>query len=375
MRQKQVLLAIERYREPLHKAFMAYARESGWQVRVAIHWLPRNWYGDGVASDFFEAEQLSVLRGGWESRPLVTRTTLQGPLARQVFNDAEAAARLAVAYLRGKGFRDLGVVSCGTWKSQPSSYLERIAAEQGVCLHWPARRLGILGQDFAGALKAVAAFLRGLPQPCAVFSDYLEHADIVSRACREEGIEVPQQLALICASEDPLVCECFSPTLTTVAGSDRQVGLEMARLLDRLMAGEQVPPNPVLVQPEGVVERESTNILAVRHLPTARAVRYAIAHCDSPIGIRHMARAAGMGETALRRRFRTHLGMSPHAFLRTVRMDRARRLLLDTDDTLAAIASRTGYSSAITFSLAFKQTHGQTPGAYRSEHTPTGAHD
>lgn len=57
--------------------------------------------------------------------------------------------------------------------------------------------------------------------------------------------------------------------------------------------------------------------------------------------------------------------MSPSAYIKSIRMGVARRLLKDTQLSLADIARRTGFHSVKYFSAAFKDSFGMMPSEYR----------
>ena len=58
-------------------------------------------------------------------------------------------------------------------------------------------------------------------------------------------------------------------------------------------------------------------------------------------------------------------GLSPIAMLRRIRMDRAKALLGETHMTLEQVAAEVGYTSAFSFSNAFRQETGSRPGQFR----------
>ena len=61
------------------------------------------------------------------------------------------------------------------------------------------------------------------------------------------------------------------------------------------------------------------------------------------------------------------LGVPPIQYLTQWRMQRAARLLIETRDTVAAIALDVGYDSEAAFVRAFKRLVGKPPGAWRRE--------
>jgi len=80
-----------------------------------------------------------------------------------------------------------------------------------------------------------------------------------------------------------------------------------------------------------------------------------------------LAREVGMSYSQFRQLFKKHFGDSPGKYLRKVRIQRARDLLLISSASLQEIADATGFSSVYYFSKAFKDEIGRPPGTYRRE--------
>lgn len=92
-------------------------------------------------------------------------------------------------------------------------------------------------------------------------------------------------------------------------------------------------------------------------------------------GVDSLATRLGVGARHLGRLFQEHLGASPMQVARTLRVQRARRLLTDTDLTLAVIASRAGFPSARRMAAAFVALYGRPPSQMRrSRSTGTSPH-
>ena len=83
-----------------------------------------------------------------------------------------------------------------------------------------------------------------------------------------------------------------------------RIGYEAARLLDRLMDGAAPPPEPILLPPEGVVTRESTDFFAVDDELVGAAMAFIAANSHLRIGPDDVARAARAETRTLQLRFR-----------------------------------------------------------------------
>ncbi len=93
----------------------------------------------------------------------------------------------------------------------------------------------------------------------------------------------------------------------------------------------------------------------------AQAIRMMEAHVDEPLTIAAIARRIGVTARAMEMVFRKSIGETPGAYYLRLRLNAARRLVLDTRVAMADIAARTGFSSAAAFSRAFSKAFGEAP--------------
>jgi AraC-like DNA-binding protein len=101
----------------------------------------------------------------------------------------------------------------------------------------------------------------------------------------------------------------------------------------------------------------------LRPRPVHRAVEHVHAHFAEPLTVTDLAAAAGSSVRRLQEAFDAHLGISPMAYLRQVRLDEARRLLAagGTGVTDAAIAC--GFGHLGRFAAAYRERFGELPSA------------
>lgn len=78
-----------------------------------------------------------------------------------------------------------------------------------------------------------------------------------------------------------------------------------------------------------------------------------------------LAELGGVSRSALTRRFRSAVGLSPMSYVTRWRLALGADLLRTTDATVAAIANRTGYANPFSFSAAFKRRNGVSPREFR----------
>jgi len=108
-----------------------------------------------------------------------------------------------------------------------------------------------------------------LKKPCAILAGNDRYAWHAIDACREVGIRVPEDVAILGVDNDVLLAEMVRPTLSSVMPDALSIGYVAAELLAELMKGKPAPAAPVLLPPEGVVTRHSTDVLAMDDRPPA----------------------------------------------------------------------------------------------------------
>ncbi len=211
---------------------------------------------------------------------------------------------------------------------------------QGLSDHNVILPLGLL-HAVAGTEPGAAAPLRFLsPRP-------------VSPAARAQWTAVTRYVDDLLANPDA----ALSPLVVTGA----------ARLL--AATALTVFPNTVFpgttLEPDPGDRRDASAATVRRATATVRrATAFIDAHPDRDITVVDIAAAACVTVRALQMAFRRELDTTPMAYLRTVRLARAHRELLDLgpgQETVTAVAYRWGFSSASRFSAYYRETYGVNP--------------
>ena len=175
----------------------------------------------------------------------------------------------------------------------------------------------------------------------------------------------PKQVAVLGVDNDPLLCELADPPLSSIICNTRRTGFEAASLLDRMMSGERIGATPILVQPQGIRTRQSTDILAINDPEIASALRYIRENALLGINVSDVLRQIPLSRRVLENRFRKELGRTPHEEITRLKLERVKELLVATDFSLADIAQRTGFEHIEYLSVFFRKSTGMPPGQYR----------
>jgi len=132
------------------------------------------------------------------------------------------------------------------------------------------------------------------------------------------------------------------------------------------MAGAAPPAQDVLIAPDGIMARQSTDTVAVEDHHVAAAVHFIHDHMALRYGIDEVVRASGISRRQLELRFRRALGCTPHEYVCRARVDRAKQLLDHGGRMkMRQVAALCGFPSAERFRLIFRRATGSTPMEYR----------
>ncbi|MEM9695441.1 MAG: AraC family transcriptional regulator [Myxococcota bacterium] len=96
-----------------------------------------------------------------------------------------------------------------------------------------------------------------------------------------------------------------------------------------------------------------------------RVVEYVAAHLADNITVEQLAKVVAMSPSHFARTFKRTVGQSPHRFVMSYRVERAKAMLDDDTLALAEVAHRCGFADQAHFSRTFKRFEGQSPSAYR----------
>ena len=292
-----------------------------------------------------------------------------------VETDEKAVSRFAFEHLAERGFRHFAY--CGfagvVYSQRRLEAFTQLVSQAGHQCHaysgqWRDGRGSQKYREGHGLLyeEDLIKWVRSLPRPVGIMACSDLRGQQLLNACRESGVAVPDEVAVIGVDNDRLLCELSDPPLSSVEPDTPRIGFEAAALLDRLMRGGPAPEAPLFLQPKGVVIRQSTDVLAIEDHDVALAVRFIRENACRGITVEDVMRRVPLTQAVLRGRFEKYLGHSPKAEIVRCRLARVKQLLAETDLSLEAIARQTAFEHPEYLSALFKQKTGQTPGQFRT---------
>jgi LacI family transcriptional regulator len=371
------------YGRNLLRGIAAYARAHGpWsfyhEERAVRDPAPRGlaaWGAVGILARLETERQIQQVRSlGLPTVDLFGLHRL--PKIPLVEPDQEAIALLAIEHFRQRGLTDLAY--CGFPGLFFSDARERFFASHvtnlGLKPHIfaappvPQRMdISVVEARSVQQVDRLAAWLRNLPKPTGVMACNDMRALEVMGVCAHIGIRIPGEIALLGVDNDEVQCELAEPPLTSIDPAAEQIGYRAAAILDGMLSGRAPPSQIVRLPPARIVERRSTDMLAVADPDVAAALHYIRGPSLKNLKVDDVARHVALSRSTLERRFRTHGIPSPAEEIARTRIERMKDLLRTTDLRLTGIAERLGFDHLETMCRLFKRHTGQTPGAYRRQ--------
>jgi LacI family transcriptional regulator len=211
----------------------------------------------------------------------------------------------------------------------------------------------------------LARWVTGLPKPVGIVVCSDQMGSQMIEACRRAGLVVPDEVAVVGVDDDEVLCEVCNPPLSSIQADHVSVGYQAAAALHSLLGVGSRPEKLSLIAPQCVVERLSTDTLAIGDPGVEAALRLIRERAHENVRVDDIAEGAGYSRSVLQRRFRRLLGRSIHQEIIRWKIKRAQELLVKTDLPLAVVAERAGFKHPEYMGAVFKARLKRTPADVR----------
>lgn len=213
--------------------------------------------------------------------------------------------------------------------------------------------------------QAMMSWLLSLAHPVALMAANDEIGRQVVRLCREAGLRVPEDCAVVGVDNDPVVCGMSNPPLSSIAIDQYRSGYKAAAVLDRMMKGETLTDRIITAEVGEISVRQSSDVLKVDDEAVVKALRFIETNAPRPLSVDEIAAAGGVNRRSLQRRFREHLSCTIQNYYLETRAKHIACILRESRLSLEEVALQCGFSEPAHLSRFFSSVRGETPSAYR----------
>lgn len=211
-------------------------------------------------------------------------------------------------------------------------------------------------------------WLQDLPKPTAVMVAYDVGALRVLEACREGGLSVPDQVAIIGVEGDSTLCETSRPSLSCITPDNYYEGILAASAFEKLLRRASSRPSVTLCRRKDLHLRESTRPTKPAASLIRRAEEYIAKNVNRRITAADVAAHLGVSRQLVELRFRESGTSTLAGTIRALRLKEVRRQILSTNLSIGAIASNCGWSNVNHLTNVFKRQFGISMSALRKQY-------
>lgn len=327
--------------------------------------IPASWNGDGV---------IAAVRDEWTARhlcafalPTVNVSSWEQSRSQWfvVRTDDQRRAEMAFQHFRDRGFQHFAYYGPASprYPATRGMLFQKVVTAAGFhCNLFPASSRGLSWQAIQ---ERTLHWLKQAPRPLAVFVADPVPGVRLTEICNMAGLRVPEEIAILVGDTDELLCEISDPPLSSIVLASEQIGAASVRILDQLFSGKNPASRLELIPPVRIVERQSSNILAIDDPVLVEVLRLIRRLAYTGIQVNDLLRNVPVSRRSLEYRFKRYLNCTPADEIRRIKLERVKLLLATTDKTTEQIASSSGFCSSSQLCFAFKKETGQTPQEYR----------
>lgn len=218
--------------------------------------------------------------------------------------------------------------------------------------------------------RGLKSWLKRLPKPVAVFCCNDLRAIQLQQTARDIGLRVPEDVSILGVDNDTILCSFAEVPTSSIDPNAFQIGYDAARILRAMMlkrpAQKTHPPH--FVRPGRLIERNSTELMPFNPPWLGDILMHIERNLRRPVTASEIFRLSGRSSTYVENVFRNKLHTSVQAYVTSVKMREAKRLLADPSLRISEIAYQCGFSSPQYFCRTFTATFGFSPKSFRAQH-------
>ena len=334
-----------------------------------------DWAGDGIIADFDDIDVQKALES--VNSPVIAvggsyHARKEHPDTPYVATDNEAVIDAAYKHLKQKGLERFAFYSVPIddnhgWAEEREHAIKKLTAEDGYdCQIY--RGHATSPETWQYSMNRLADWIQSLPKPIGIIAVTDSRARHLLQACDHTGIPVPDRISIIGIDNDDIARFLSRISLSSVTQGCFEMGYKAAKLLHKQLDGIDVKNSVIKVPPTNVEERQSSDYKALFDPHVIQAMQFIRQHASRGIKVEQVTDYVGISRSNLEQRFVAERGHSIHTELHNEKLNRACKMLKETQVPTKEVAAICGYPSLQYMYAIFKKHFDMTPTNYRLEH-------
>lgn len=369
----------EDYGKSLLKGVTKYSKENGpWMFcRMPLQYredlsmdniiqFAKDWKADGIIAQFYNHANIKKL--------VETKIPVIVEDFKERFDEFPnitggyfEAGQMGAKYFINKGYKNFAFYGFDNivWSRERAEGFEDSVKKHGEKVHFFNPKKMESRELWYYKPSALSKWLTKLPKPIAIMACDDERAQNITEACKHSKIKIPEEVAVLGVDNDELTCNLSDPPLSSIGLDTEQGGYEAAKLMRQLIENKYQEYYDIIVRPNTIITRQSTDICATTDKQIAKALNFIHQNIENNINVEDVLKETSISRRALEKRFLEVTDSAIYKYICHLRIRKFSDRLLESEKSIYEIAIELGYNDNKNLSRLFKQINGCTPLQYR----------
>ena len=360
----------------LLRGIMKYSKENGpwlfYRIPSDFRWgadkeewildWAREWKADAIIGRWDE-DKVNLL-----SRlniPIVLQNNMsRSNIYSNLTGDYENTGRMAARFFKKKLFTNFaffGIRNIIWSEERCAGFQDEVHKLKGRFFSYKIEPFGAFDR------KAIISWLDKLPKPAALFCCDDAHALVITETCKMSNIRIPEEISLLGVDNDDLLCGISDPPISSIALDVENGGYQTCKLLHRMLAGGRNFPFNVVINPVGIIQRQSTSIYNISDPHVEKIIVFIDDHYSEEISMEALIKSVPLSRRNLEMRFKKETGTSLYQYLLINRIEHFAHLLITTNRPVIELACEVGFKDCSNIARIFKKYKGCSPLEFRQK--------
>lgn len=288
-----------------------------------------------------------------------------------VMGNYDADGKMAVEYFQNLGFKNMGFFGVNklSWSKGRCDSVKKYCGVNNMSLFIFNHETNLENINYKGHFNKLLKWLKSLPKPIGILACNDDFGQILINACSMAGIKVPYEVAVLGVDNDELICNITFPNMSSISRNLIQTASDICSSLAEMMDGKIITPKIINTEPIGVVVRQSTDTIASDDQEVIKAIMFIRRNTHLPITVEQVVKETTIGKRRLYTRFKDVTGHSIHHEIQYTKLQRFKKLLKDSNQSIAEISYQMGFEDVTHVSRWFHSLEGISPTKWKNDNT------